>query len=74
VQADGTFIAGDARALSLPAWAMVHGLAMLLVDAQVTALVDKPLTAETLANMVADVLMRGLASDRPTRAKPRRRS
>jgi AcrR family transcriptional regulator len=73
VQANGTFMTGDPRALSLPAWSMVHGLATLIVDGQLPALLDDPGAADALADEVIDVVIRGL-SDRPSRARPRRRS
>jgi hypothetical protein len=74
-QAAGQFAPGDPRALALPAWSMIHGLSMLIVDGQLPALLlDDPAGVDSLANAVADVLLRGLASGQPTRAKPRRRS
>ncbi len=59
-QRAGQLRAGDPRQLALPAWSMVHGLAMLLVDQQVGALLDT-VYAETLANAVIDVVVQGLA-------------
>ena len=61
--------AGDSRQLALPAWAMVHGLAMLLVDQQLGALLDA-VYAETLAHAVIDVVVRGLSPDGSS-ARPR---
>ena len=52
--------AGDPRALAVPAWSMVHGLAMLLVDQQLPPLVDGRLDVDALANQVSDVVARGL--------------
>jgi AcrR family transcriptional regulator len=74
-QAAGAFLPGDPRALALPAWSMIHGLSMLFVDGQLPALLEgDPAGVDSLANAVADVLLRGLATARPSRAKPRRRS
>jgi hypothetical protein len=56
---------------------MVHGLAMLLVDHQLPALLAEVPAVERLADAVIDVVERGLqsegASARPSRAAPRRR-
>lgn len=76
-QACGQLERGDARALAVPAWSMVHGLATLLVEGQLPALLEDTPTVEKLANGVIDVVMRGLGavpSGRPSRAAPRRRS
>ncbi len=69
----------DARALAVPAWSMVHGLATLLVEGQLTALLAEPPRVDALADAVIDAVTRGLrpgrgASDRRSRATPRRRS
>ncbi|MGZ3427747.1 MAG: TetR/AcrR family transcriptional regulator [Polyangia bacterium] len=56
----GQIRAGDPRALAVPAWSMAHGLAMLLVDQQLRALVET-VYAETLAHAVIDVAVRGLS-------------
>ena len=58
-QADGIIGAGDPRALAIPAWSMVHGLAMLIIDRQLTPLVDGEIVAETWARAVVDVIARG---------------
>jgi AcrR family transcriptional regulator len=59
----GKLRAGDPRELALPAWSMVHGLAMLLVDDQLGALLDS-VYAEKLAHAVIDVVVRGLSRTR----------
>jgi AcrR family transcriptional regulator len=59
-QRTGQLRAGDPRQLALPAWSMVHGLSMLLVDQQVGALIEG-VYAETLAHAVIDVVVQGLA-------------
>jgi len=60
-QAAGVVRDGDPRALAVPAWSMVHGLAMLLVDRQLYALFAEELDAEEQARAVIAVTLRGLA-------------
>jgi AcrR family transcriptional regulator len=72
-QAAGELGPGDPRAMAIPAWSMVHGLSMLLVDGQLGALFgDTQPDVGGLATLVADVLLRGLASERPGRPRARR--
>jgi AcrR family transcriptional regulator len=73
-QRAGQLRAGDPRQLALPAWSMVHGLSMLLVDEQLDALFDV-VYAEALANAVIDVVVRGLSpAASPASTRRRRRS
>jgi AcrR family transcriptional regulator len=79
-QRAGQLRAGDPRQLALPAWSMVHGLAMLLVDEQLGALLDA-VYAEREAHAVIDVVVRGLSpssapssSPSPSSSSRRRRS
>jgi AcrR family transcriptional regulator len=68
-QQSGQLRAGDPRQLALPAWSMVHGLAMLLVDDQLGALLDR-VYAEKAAHAVIDVVVRGLLpAPAPRRAR-----
>jgi AcrR family transcriptional regulator len=60
-QAAGVVRAGDPRALAVPAWSIVHDLAMLLVDRQLYALFAEELDPEAEARAVIDVVARGLA-------------
>jgi AcrR family transcriptional regulator len=72
-QADGLIGAGDPRALAVPAWSMVHGLAMLIIDRQLTPLVDGAVVAETWARAVVEVIARGWPPvTKPARKSPRR--
>ncbi len=64
-QAAGVVRAGDPQKLALPAWSMVHGLSMLLVDRQLAALDAELTEVEQLAHAVIDVVARGLAPDPP---------
>jgi AcrR family transcriptional regulator len=64
-QAEGLVRAGDPRQLALPAWSMVHGLAMLLVDRQLGELGTDTSEVDRLALAVVDVTARGLAPDAP---------
>jgi AcrR family transcriptional regulator len=80
-QATGVVRAGDPKALALPAWSMVHGLSMLLVDRQLAELGADTSEVDALAHAVIDVTARGLgpdapapASGPPSRAAPHRRS
>ena len=64
-QEAGLVRAGDPRAMAVPAWSMVHGLAMLLVDGQLSALFDDAPSAdvayaERRAREVIEVTLRGL--------------
>jgi AcrR family transcriptional regulator len=70
-QAAGEVRAGDPRALSVSAWSMVHGLAMLLVDGQLVPLVDGEPDAEEQAQAVIDVVVRGLAPENQGRVRGR---
>ena len=58
-QAEGLVGDGDPRALAVPAWSMVHGLSMLIIDRQLTPLVDGEIVADTWARAVVDVIARG---------------
>jgi AcrR family transcriptional regulator len=60
-QAAGLMREGDPRALAIPAWSMVHGLAMLLVDRQLDALFAEELDPEIQARAVISVTLGGLA-------------
>lgn len=71
-QAAGQLERGDARALAVPAWSMVHGLATLLVEGQLPALLGDLPTVEKLGHGVIDVVMRGLGAT-PAGRPPRRR-
>lgn len=51
----------DARDLAVAAWSMLHGLATLLVDAQLSEPVGTDAELQALTNRVADVLYRGLS-------------
>jgi AcrR family transcriptional regulator len=72
-QAVGLVRAGDAQRLALPAWSMVHGLSMLLVDRQLAALGADGVEVDRLAEGVIEVTMRGLAPDAPVVGRPLRR-
>jgi AcrR family transcriptional regulator len=69
-QACGLVRAGDPRQLALPAWSMVHGLAMLLVDRQLAELGTDTSEVDRLAHAVIDVTARGLAPDPPAPRRP----
>lgn len=69
-QAEGLVGDGDPRALAVPAWSMVHGLSMLIIDRQLTPLVDGDIVADTWARAVVDVIVRGWRSPgAPKRAR-----
>jgi AcrR family transcriptional regulator len=61
-QAEGLVGAGAPRSLAVPAWSMVHGLSMLIIDRQLGPLLDGAVYADALADAVADVVARGLAA------------
>jgi AcrR family transcriptional regulator len=71
-QAAGLVRAGNPAELAVPAWSMVHGLSMLLVDHQLEALVDDPVDVEAQARFVIDAIATGLAQPPPP-PMPRRR-
>jgi AcrR family transcriptional regulator len=73
-QAAGLFKRGDSRELSLPAWALVHGLAMLIVDGQLPALLAQPAAVDALANGCIDVAVAGLSSRAPSPNAPSSRA
>jgi AcrR family transcriptional regulator len=62
-QAAGLVRAGDPTALAVPAWSMVHGVSMLLVDRQLQALLgdDAAVDVDAQARAVTDVVVAGLA-------------
>jgi len=60
-QAAGLVRAGDPAALAAPAWSMVHGVSMLLIDRQLAALVGEKIDVETQARAVIEVVAIGLA-------------
>jgi AcrR family transcriptional regulator len=70
-QAEGAVRDGDPRALSVGAWATVHGLALLLVDRQLAPLVEEPISVESLARTTIDGLVRGLAPAAVPRGRSR---
>jgi AcrR family transcriptional regulator len=69
-QRTGVFAQGDAEALALAAWSMVHGLAMIAVDGPMRAQVRSPRQLRSMTDAVVDVLLDGLLA-RPS-ATPRR--
>ncbi|MCY1033746.1 TetR/AcrR family transcriptional regulator [Corallococcus sp. BB11-1] len=60
-QAAGLLRGGDARALTLTAWSLVHGLASLFVDRQLEEAVQGLEAAEALAVVQTRLLITGLA-------------
>jgi AcrR family transcriptional regulator len=62
-QAEGLLAPGDPRARAVPAWSMVHGLAMLIIDRQLGPLVDGEPDVEALAAAAVDVVVRGHAPE-----------
>ncbi|MDB4970155.1 MAG: TetR family transcriptional regulator [Myxococcales bacterium] len=60
---------GEPAALAVPAWSIVHGIAMLLIDGQLAALVGDEVDAEAQARAVIDVLAHGLAKRAPKKSK-----
>ena len=60
-QAAGQVRAGDVQALAVAAWAIVHGLAALLVDGKLRDHAGSPPAGERLARTVTDLFMLGLA-------------
>jgi AcrR family transcriptional regulator len=70
-QAEGAVRDGDPRALSVGAWATVHGLALLLVDRQLAPLVEEPISVESLARATIDGVVRGLAPAAVPRGRSR---
>ena len=51
---------GDPRVMALSAWALVHGLAMLTIDGQVSRAAD--LTPEELATSATELMMFGMSA------------
>ena len=68
-QAAGLVRAGDPAALAVPAWSMVHGVAMLLVDHQLVALLGERVDVDAQARAAVEVVARGLAA--PAKQRPR---
>ncbi len=64
-QAKGLVREGSATELALPAWAIVHGLAALLVDRS-PRIKRTRASADQLARLVTETLMEGLARRDPT--------
>ncbi len=60
-QAAGQVRAGDPRELALAAWALVHGLASLLIDGRLEDYVTSGKAVERLAERVTELFMLGLA-------------
>ncbi|MBD2186248.1 TetR/AcrR family transcriptional regulator [Aerosakkonema funiforme] len=58
-QIAGTIRSGESRQLAWVAWSLVHGLAMLLMDGQLSLCNTKEV--ESLATFVTETLVRGLA-------------
>lgn len=61
-QAAGTLAGGDAQAIALTAWSMIHGLATLVVDGPLRHRVRSKREAERMANGVIDTLLAGLST------------
>ncbi len=61
-QATGDVLSGDPRELAVAAWALVHGLAALLIDGRLRDHVRSAKDAERLAERVTGVFMTGLAA------------
>jgi AcrR family transcriptional regulator len=59
-QAAGQVRGGDVQELAVAAWAIVHGLAALLVDGKLRDRAGSPAAGERLARTVADLFMLGL--------------
>lgn len=59
-QAAGQVRSGDAQELAVAAWAIVHGLAALLVDGKLKEHAGSPAAGERLARTVTDLFMLGL--------------
>jgi AcrR family transcriptional regulator len=60
-QAAGQVRAGDPKELALAAWALVHGLAALLIDGRLADYVASGKETERLARRVTELFMHGLA-------------
>lgn len=58
-QIAGTIRSGESPQLAWVAWSLVHGLAMLLMDGQLSLCNTKEV--ESLATFVTETLVRGLA-------------
>lgn len=58
-QIAGAIRSGETRQLAWVAWSLVHGLAMLLMDGQLSLCNTKEV--ESLATFVTETLVRGLA-------------
>jgi AcrR family transcriptional regulator len=63
-QAAGQVRSGDVQALAVAAWAIVHGLAALLVDGKLKSHADSAAAAEQLAQTVTGIFMQGMAPRR----------
>ena len=70
-QSAGLIRHGDPRRLAVPAWSVVHGLSMLLIDRQLAPLLDGKIDVDAEAHAAIDVIALGL---RPAPAKKRRRA
>ena len=70
-QRTGSVRRGDAREMAVAAWALVHGVAALLIDGQLPPHARRPREAEALAARVTKLLQAGL-EPRAARGRPRR--
>jgi AcrR family transcriptional regulator len=70
-QRTGAVREGDPLRVALPAWAIVHGLAALVIDGQAPAAGHDARTVESLAQEITTAIYQGLA--RPSGAAPRSR-
>ena len=59
-QAAGVVKGDDARAQAVPAWALMHGLAMLVVDRQLGPLMEGTPAVDGLAERLVDVFLHGV--------------
>ena len=59
---------GDERCMALSAWSLVHGLAMLALDGQLSE--ATPAAAEELTLAATDLMMFGMAASHRRRAAP----
>ena len=57
-QQEGVIRLDDSKQLALAAWALTHGLAMLLMDGQIPITTSQPVAP--LSNLITQVLVEGL--------------
>ena len=69
LQQQGLVRAGDARAIALAAWALVHGLVMLALDGQVSGAEAK--SPDELTRTATGLLMFGMAGETPPAGRRR---